>query len=285
MMPNKENKSMPELPEVETVKRTLNRLIQGKTIARVSVYLPRIIHRPSDSKQFIDLLIGQTIDRVERRGKYLRFLLDQGVLVSHLRMEGRYGLYEESDPIEKHTHVIFHFTDDTQLRYKDVRQFGTMELWNKGEDESYPPLNKLGPEPLEPSFTLPLFKRMTQGKTTKIKPLLLKQEFLAGLGNIYVDEVLFTARIHPETSADQLSPRKVGQLFHAIKEILQKAVELGGSSVKSYVDGQGEMGMFQIQLQVYGKEHEPCPRCNALLSKMVVGGRGTHYCPKCQKLK
>lgn len=274
---------MPELPEVETVRRTLQTLLCGKTIQHVSVLLPRIIRRPADVDAFCYLLAGQTITNVDRRGKFLKMIMDDVVLVSHLRMEGRYGLFQKDEPVEKHTHVIFHFTDQSELRYRDVRQFGTMEVWPKGEEDTVPPLSKLGPEPLSDTFTLSQFKSLLNGKKTKIKPLLLNQEFLVGLGNIYVDEALFSAKIHPETSADQLSSRKVAQLYKAIRETLQEAVNQGGSSIKSYVNGQGEMGMFQQQLKAYGREGEPCLRCGKALVKTVVGGRGTHFCPRCQR--
>lgn len=143
---------MPELPEVETVKRTLNELVNGKQIENVTVRLARIIQRPDDIQAFAHLLAGHSIVKVERRGKFLRIVLDGLVLVSHLRMEGRYGLFSNDDPLDKHTHVIFHFTDGTELRYTDVRQFGTMHLFQMGEDLQLPPLNKLGQEPLEPSL-------------------------------------------------------------------------------------------------------------------------------------
>ncbi len=273
---------MPELPEVETVKRTLNRLVAGKTIERVTVYLPRIVQRPDDAEQFAALLKDQTIRRLERRGKFLRFMMDEIVLVSHLRMEGRYGLYAAGDPLEKHTHVVFHFTDGTELRYKDVRQFGTMHLFAPGQDLAQPPLNKLGLEPLDESFTPQALRKRIGSRTTRIKPLLLNQEYIAGLGNIYVDEALFSAGIHPERTADSLTSREWKRLHEAIVTTLREAVDAGGSSIKSYVNGQGEMGMFQQRLQVYGRKSQPCYRCGQEVQKSVVGGRGTHYCPRCQ---
>lgn len=274
---------MPELPEVETVRRTLNLLVAGKTIEHVTVRLPRIIRKPDDPDRFAAELAGRTIRTIERRGKFLRFLLDDLVLVSHLRMEGRYGVYRRDEPEEKHTHVIFRFTDETELRYKDVRQFGTMHLFSPGEDLASPPLSKLGPEPLEPSFTLRAFRRLLAGRQTAIKPLLLNQEVLAGLGNIYVDEALFRARIHPERPVGALTAAEQKRLHEAIVTTLREAVEAGGSSIKSYVNGQGEMGMFQHRLQVYGRKGEPCSACGTPIEKTVVAGRGTHFCPRCQK--
>ncbi len=276
---------MPELPEVETVRRTLNVLVAGKRIERVTVHLPRIIQRPDDIHQFSLMLQDQTINTVERRVKILRLVIDQLVLVYHLRMEGRYGLYSADEPLEKHTHVVFHFDDGTELRYKDVRQFGTMHLFALGEEDTLPPLNKLGREPLDAAFTLDDFRVRVASRTTKIKPLLLNQEIITGIGNIYVDESLHRSGIHPERTANSLSRKELASLHEAIVTILQEAVDAGGSSIKSYVNGQGEMGMFQQQLLVYGRNGQPCTRCEQLILKTVVGGRGTHFCPACQKQK
>ncbi|WP_151735504.1 DNA-formamidopyrimidine glycosylase [Paenibacillus tengchongensis] len=273
---------MPELPEVETVKRTLNALIAGKQIHNVTVRLPRIIQRPDDIQAFAYMLQGHKFIGVERRGKFLRFILDGLVMVSHLRMEGRYGVYSSSDPLDKHTHVIFHFTDGTELRYTDVRQFGTMHLFQPGEDLLLPPLNKLGLEPLDDSFTADRFKALVAGKSTKIKPLLLNQEYVVGIGNIYVDESLHRAGIHPEETAKSLTAGQLDKLHGAIVATLSEAVDAGGSSIKSYVNGQGESGRFQQELLIYGRKNQPCATCGTMIEKSVVGGRGTHYCPSCQ---
>ncbi|GGD52741.1 DNA-formamidopyrimidine glycosylase [Paenibacillus nasutitermitis] len=275
---------MPELPEVETVRRTLNQLVAGKRILRVTVSLPRIIQRPKAPDEFAAMLAGRTILSVERRGKFLRIIMDGLVLVSHLRMEGRYGVYHEDETTELHTHVVFHFDDGMELRYKDVRQFGTMHLFALGEELALPPLNKLGMEPLEDAFTLQAFKKRLAKRTTKIKPLLLNQEYVVGLGNIYVDEALFTAGIHPERTANSIKPAEWARLHVSIVATLGRAVEAGGSSIKSYVNGQGEMGMFQHELLVYGRKNEPCSRCGQFIEKFVVGGRGTHICTSCQPL-
>jgi len=274
---------MPELPEVETVKRTLNELIVHKKIEKVKVYLPRIIQQPDDIMIFSDALVGHTIQSVERRGKFLLIILDGIVLVSHLRMEGRYGVYRADEPMEKHTHVVFHFEDGEELRYKDVRQFGTMHLFKQGEELKLPPLNKLGIEPLSDQFTVEVLRQKLLKRTTKIKPLLLNQELIVGLGNIYVDEALYTAGIHPERVPGSLSDREWINLHEAIVRTLQAAVEAGGSSIKSYVNGQGEMGMFQHQLHVYGRKDEYCSHCDTPIIKFVLAGRGTHICPTCQK--
>ncbi|MFD0958349.1 DNA-formamidopyrimidine glycosylase [Paenibacillus chungangensis] len=276
---------MPELPEVETVRRTLNELVSGRTIRSVTVKLPRIIQRPAEPEQFQDALAGRTIQQVERRGKFLRILLDELVLVSHLRMEGRYGVYSSEEPPELHTHVLFHLDDGTDLRYKDVRQFGTMHLFLPEEEFRLPPLAKLGIEPLGPDFTLQALRDRVGKRTSRIKPLLLNQELIVGLGNIYVDEALFQARIHPERTPDTLKPAEWKRLHEAIRTTLASAVEAGGSSIKSYVNGQGEMGMFQQQLLVYGRKDEACAACGKPIVKFVVGGRGTHICSRCQPMK
>ncbi len=276
---------MPELPEVETVRRGLAALVIGKTIEKITVSLPRIIRTPDDVRQFCMMLEGYAIDAVERRGKYLLLSIGPHLLVSHLRMEGRYGFYHREDPVEKHTHVIFHFTDGTELRYKDVRQFGTMDILSQGRHQELPGLATLGPEPLDRSFTPEvLIKALRARRSGKIKALLLDQSLVAGLGNIYVDEVLFQSGIHPEASGPELSDQQIVALHRAIVAVLTQSVELGGSSVKSYVNGYGQEGGMQHQLNVYGREDQPCPNCGTLIVKTRLGGRGTHFCPTCQPL-
>lgn len=274
---------MPELPEVETVKRTLQQLVVGKTIKKITVHWGKIIKRPDDTAKFCHLLIGQTINNIERRAKFLKLILNDYVIVSHLRMEGRYGLFNEGEPADKHTHVIFTFTDGTELRYRDVRKFGTMHLFLKGEEDDLLPLVQLGIEPFDEQFTPEKLKQLFQATNRKVKVTLLDQTKLVGLGNIYVDEALFRANIHPERIGHQLSEKEIKKLYKEIKATLKEAIDKGGSSVKSYVNGQGEMGMFQQQLFVYGRKSEPCKCCGTLIEKTVVGGRGTHYCPKCQR--
>ena len=274
--------AMPELPEVETVRRTLSSLVVGKKIEHVTVSLPRIIRRPDDIQEFAEKLAGTTITSVERRGKFLKLFADPYVLVSHLRMEGKYSVVSAKEPVEKHVHVIFHFTDGTELRYKDVRQFGTMDLFVRGEEGKEAPLVKLGPEPLGDQFTSEWFRSQLGKKATKIKVLLLNQHFIVGLGNIYVDEALHQAKIHPKRMANSLTELEVTRLFHAIRKTLQTAIDAGGSSVRTYVNGQGEMGHFQLQIKVYGRKNEPCFTCGNPISRLVVGGRGTHICNTCQ---
>ncbi|OAS88818.1 DNA-formamidopyrimidine glycosylase [Metabacillus litoralis] len=274
---------MPELPEVETVRRTLLQLVQGKKIQKVTIHWPKIIKKPEESEQFQDALVGQTIQDVNRRGKFLKFILDDYVLVSHLRMEGRYGLYNPEEEYDKHTHVIFSFVDGTELRYRDVRKFGTMHLFSKGEEDNELPLSQLGPEPFSKSFTVDYLRERLKKTSRKIKAALLDQTVVVGLGNIYVDEALFRAGINPERIANQITLAECRVLHKEIIATLGEAVEKGGSTIRSYVNTQGEIGMFQLQLFVYGRTNEPCKKCGTTLTKSVVGGRGTHFCGKCQK--
>ncbi|MDQ0231007.1 DNA-formamidopyrimidine glycosylase [Metabacillus malikii] len=274
---------MPELPEVETVRRTLLELAKGKEIQSVRVYWPKIIKKPHEIEQFQDALKGQIINDVQRRGKFLKFILDDYVLVSHLRMEGRYGLFQADEELEKHTHVIFSFTDGSELRYRDVRKFGTMHLYKIGEEENELPLSQLGPEPFSDQFTVEYLQNRLKKTSRKIKVALLDQTNVVGLGNIYVDEALFRAGIHPERIASQLTIDEYKKLHNEIIATLKEAVDAGGSTIRSYVNSQGEIGMFQLQLFVYGRTEEPCKKCGTPLTKTVVGGRGTHFCHNCQK--
>ncbi|AST92823.1 DNA-formamidopyrimidine glycosylase [Sutcliffiella cohnii] len=274
---------MPELPEVETVRRTLVQLVKGKTIAEVEVRWPKMIKEPDDVQQFELLLRGQTILDIGRRGKFLLFTLSDYVMVSHLRMEGRYGLFAKEEPMNKHVHVIFRFTDGTELRYQDVRKFGTYHLFKPGEELKTKPLVNLGPEPFDESFTVDVLKQKLQRTNRNIKAALLDQSVVVGLGNIYVDEALFRSNIHPETIASSLTDEQIRTLHREIILTLQDAVEKGGSTVRSYVNSQGEIGLFQLDIFVYGRNDEPCKKCGTVIEKSVVAGRGTHICPNCQR--
>ncbi|MGN1385493.1 MAG: DNA-formamidopyrimidine glycosylase [Bacillus sp. (in: firmicutes)] len=274
---------MPELPEVETIRRTLEHLTIGKQIKDVTVYWPKIIKKPVEHEQFIDALKGQTIEAVGRRGKFLIFYLTDLALVSHLRMEGKYGLFPVDEEMDKHTHVLFTFTDGTQLRYKDVRKFGTMHLFLKGEELTSLPLSQLGPEPLSDKFTTEYMMQNLAKTSRNIKAVLLDQTLVVGVGNIYVDESLFRAKIHPQRVASSLTEKEIERIISEVKATLAEAIEQGGSTIRTYINTQGQIGMFQQQLLVYGRNGEPCKECGNEIEKMKVAGRGTHICPSCQK--
>ncbi|RLQ97973.1 DNA-formamidopyrimidine glycosylase [Falsibacillus albus] len=274
---------MPELPEVETVRRTLTELVVGRTISDVKVMWPKIIKHPEEVQEFCTLLRGETIHSVGRRGKFLIFYLDQFTLVSHLRMEGKYGLFNAEDPMDLHTHITFTFEDGFELRYKDVRKFGTMHLFQKGAEFDVLPLKKLGPEPFSKEFSLQMLTEKLQKTERAVKAVLLDQNVVVGLGNIYVDEVLFRAGVHPEKKASSLTPSEVERIHKETIKTLQEAVDKGGSTIRSYLNSQGQIGMFQLSLFVYGRKGEPCRVCGTEIEKFVAAGRGTHICPSCQK--
>lgn len=274
---------MPELPEVETIRKTLEHLTIGKQIEDVTVYWPKIIKKPVEHEQFIDALKGQTIESVGRRGKFLIFYLTDLALVSHLRMEGKYGVFPVDEEMDKHTHVLFTFTDGTQLRYKDVRKFGTMHLFLKGEELSSLPLSQLGPEPLSDEFTTEYMIQKLEKTSRNIKAVLLDQTIVVGVGNIYVDESLFRAKIHPQRMASSLTNEEIERIVAEVKATLAEAIEQGGSTIRTYINSQGQIGMFQQQLLVYGRNGELCKECGSEIEKLKVAGRGTHICPSCQK--
>ncbi len=273
---------MPELPEVETIKRTLESLVTGKTITGVSVHWPKIVQYPKDLEEFKRLLTGQRIRRMGRRGKFLLFYMDEVTLVSHLRMEGKYGIFPENSPADKHTHVVFSFAGGMELRYRDVRKFGTMHVFEAGTEESRLPLSKLGPEPFSGDFSLSYFAEKL-GKTKRIiKSVLLDQTVVAGIGNIYADESLYRAGIHPERPAQSLTKKEITTLHREIIATLGEAVEMGGTTIRSYVNSMGEIGMFQLNLNAYGREGQACKCCGSPIEKRKIAGRGTHFCPQCQ---
>ncbi|OTP12554.1 formamidopyrimidine-DNA glycosylase [Enterococcus sp. 10A9_DIV0425] len=275
---------MPELPEVETVRKGLEKLVKNKKIQNVQVLWPRIIEQP-EVPIFETTLIGETIESIGRRGKFLIFHLSHYELISHLRMEGKYQYIEKDQPIDKHTHVIFSFEDGSQLRYNDVRKFGRMTIVEKGTSDTYKGIMKLGPEPLPDLFGLEEFTVGLKKSHKAIKPLLLDQKLVTGLGNIYVDEALWEAKIHPEQPADTLRSKEIKLLRQAIIDVLSRAIEAGGTTIRSYLNALGEAGGFQIALHVYDQTGKPCIRCQTPIVKTKVAQRGTHYCPKCQKLR
>ena len=273
---------LPELPEVETVKRGLQEIIKAATIKSVDIYWPKIITGEHTGNEFAALLENETIQGINRRGKFLLFYLDNWTLISHLRMEGKYEVVASEAPLKKHTHVIFHLADGRDLRYLDVRKFGRMVLVPLGQEINYPGIRRLGPEPVIGEFDQKEFIAALNKHKKAIKPLLLDQTIVTGLGNIYVDETLFRAGIHPMRSANQLTKEEVEKLFQAIILVLKEAVNAGGTTVRTYKNALGEIGNFQFSLNVYGRKGEPCPNCGHPIKKITVAQRGTHFCEYCQ---
>ncbi|MCP9311890.1 DNA-formamidopyrimidine glycosylase [Liquorilactobacillus satsumensis] len=275
---------MPELPEVETVRRGLEKLVLGAQIENVEIYYPKIIN--GDPQSFQQELRGRTIESITRRGKYLIFNFDTGIsFVSHLRMEGKYFVENPKTPLEKHTHIVFTLSDGQQLRYNDVRKFGRMHLVKTVQVQQLPGLKKLGPEPTAALFDKQLFYERLKHKKKMIKPALLDQTIVAGLGNIYTDEVLWSSKINPQTPAAHLSKSEADRLHDEIITELARATSQGGTTVFTYTDTFGHAGSFQKQLHAYGRKGQPCERCATPLKKIVVGQRGTTFCPQCQKVK
>lgn len=272
---------MPELPEVETIRRGLLKLIKGKTIARVTVYYPPLIQCPAD----IDLgsvLPGAAVTDILRRGKYLIFLLDNDwALVLHLRMTGQIFPADPDKPRDKHIHAVFDFVGGPNLYYRDQRKFGRIILMPQKDLPTFTPLAKLGPEPLS-GLTAEEFKSRLAKRKGKIKAVLLDQRVLAGLGNIYADEALHRAGIHPERVAQYLTPGEIEALYRAVQEVLRLGIDHQGTTINTYVNADGESGEFQKLLRVYGKKGQPCAVCGTPITKIEVGGRGTHFCPRCQ---
>ncbi|SHK01956.1 bifunctional DNA-formamidopyrimidine glycosylase/DNA-(apurinic or apyrimidinic site) lyase [Desulforamulus aeronauticus] len=277
---------MPELPEVETVVRSLEAHLAGLTVTGVNLLKPEVIRSPK-SEEFIELLIGKAfLKKLGRRGKYiLLHLSDNLTLVAHLRMTGRLIYCEAEFPLEKHTHVIFLLDNGKHLRFADVRRFGRLQLIATPKIMELSGIKDLGPEPLEPEFTREFFKREIRRRRTRIKPLLLDQSFIAGLGNIYADEALFRAKVHPERLAPDLTSREAAGLHKAIVEVISEGIEHRGTSFRDYVDGEGRSGSFQNHLKVYNRENLPCSHCGKPISRIKVAGRSSYYCSSCQKTK
>jgi formamidopyrimidine-DNA glycosylase len=275
---------MPELPEVETVRRGLALMISGRRI--VHAELRRMDLRRPFPPALAARLGGARIGALGRRGKYILIEVDEdGLLLVHLGMSGRITADREIRPAGPHDHVLLTFDDGTQLRYNDARRFGTIDYLRRDEAGRHPLLRGLGPEPLEPGFDVAYLSQRLAGRLTSIKAALLDQRIVAGLGNIYVCEALYRARVSPRRSAGSLSRGRIQRLVQAIRSVLDEAIAAGGSSLRDYVQADGELGYFQHRWAVYGREGEPCPRCICAegVRRIVQAGRSTFYCAKRQR--
>jgi formamidopyrimidine-DNA glycosylase len=270
---------MPELPEVETIVRGLREPLIGRQFSGVRVGWEKLVAKPA-VEEFERGLVGRRILGVKRRGKYLIFVLaGGGSLIVHLRMTGRLLIVNSGDELDKHDHLIFELDDGRELRFNNVRKLGRLYLVDD-EDEI---VGRLGPEPLDDDFTPADFAALLSGRRGMLKPLLLNQRFMAGIGNIYADEALFAARIHPERRADTLTAEEIECLYHAIRRVLRQGIENRGTTLSAYRDAEGREGRNQEYLRVFRHTDQPCPRCGTPIERTVVGGRGTYFCPRCQK--
>lgn len=273
---------MPELPEVETVRKSLAPFVESMQIADVKIFLPRMIRTHSE-EAFRARLTGQTIHQLSRRGKHLIWHLDTDVMISHLRMEGKFYIVEEDVPQMPHEHVRILFTSGRQLIYHDVRTFGTFDLFAKPADlTTLKPLKDLGLEPWDEGFNGAYLKRQLESRHGPIKPVLLDQTIILGLGNIYADEVLFCAGIHPKRRASNISLKRLNILANCANDILFKAIQMGGTTIRTYENSLGIDGMFQNELYVHTLETEPCRICATPIRRIKLSGRSTYYCPTCQ---
>lgn len=274
---------MPELPEVETIRRTLAPLITGRTIVQVKVLLPRLL-KNTTAEEFCRRLAGHKITRLSRRGKYLLLYCDPSlVLVVHLRMTGRlYYVVPDARP-DRFTRIIFFLDNGYKLFYADIRTLGTLYVVAETDVASVGGLGTLGPEPLTPAFSLAYLRQVLAASRGKIKAVLLDQRRIAGLGNIYVDESLHRAGIAPDRPAVSLSETETARLYQAINAEVAAGIADGGTTFRDYRDGTGHSGSHQRHLRVYGRKGEPCPVCGCVIARKEVAGRGSYYCPQCQK--
>jgi formamidopyrimidine-DNA glycosylase len=283
---------VPELPEVETVRRGLEPVLEGRRLAKVQVNRPDL--RFPFPEDFAKRLDGATVERLERRAKYLRFPLSTGeTWVTHLGMTGRFtidgqapGEFEENAPVGgKHEHLSLVTSDGRRIGFSDARRFGYMALIPTAEIENHPWFKGLGPEPLGNAFNAEVLKAAFKGKKQNIKVSLLDQRIVAGLGNIYVVEALYRARISPKTPAGKVSRPRLEKLVVAVRDVLKEAIEAGGSTLRDFANAQGGQGYFQHRFDVYGREGQPCPGedCKGVVKRFVQAGRSTFWCPSCQK--
>jgi formamidopyrimidine-DNA glycosylase len=272
---------VPELPEVETVAAGLRRTIVGRVIRGLRLYRPELLRdgRAADLRAFRNALV---LD-VHRRGKMLVITCaGDRALVFHLKMTGRFVWEASGVPRDRHTHLAIAFLGKRrELRFRDVRKFGFVRCFRPSRAESCPELVSLGPEPL--GLELETFCRRLAERKGRLKSLLLNQSFMAGIGNIYADEMLFAARLHPERRASSLTVPERRRLWSAMQDILRRAVAAGGSTVRDFRTADGHDGRFQFEHNAYGRSGQPCPRCGTPIRRMVIGGRSSFFCPRCQR--
>lgn len=274
---------MPELPEVQTVASELDARLPGRTITGVDVLWSRTVGHPAP-EEFAAALPGQRVESVGRRAKYIMIALSEGSqLVVHLRMTGRISIEPAVAPRDPYTRLVLLLDNGDELRFADTRKFGRFYYVQAGEAMPLPSFATLGPEPLAEDFTALLLATRIAARKGNVKAALLDQRLVAGLGNIYVDEALFRARIHPRRTLQSLTPVEIERLYEAIVHVLRRAIGSGGTSFSDYRTTWGQLGGYQEELSVFRKTGAPCPRCGAPIERDVVAGRGTHYCPHCQE--
>ncbi len=271
---------MPELPEVESIAVSLRRAVRGRKITGLNLRRAGLLRRGRAAG--LEPLVGRTVKDVRRRGKHLILYAGDRVLMFHLRMTGGFRWAAPAEPADKHTHLVLRFSGrQDELRFHDVRKFGFAVCLPAAELDSCREIAALGPEPLE--IGLAEFQARLKVRRGRLKSVLLDQTFVAGIGNIYADEMLFEAGLHPLASAARLSPARSARLWTAMRSILSKAVAAGGSSIRDYRNADGEVGHYQHDHRVYGRFREPCVKCGAPVRRRTIGGRSSHFCARCQR--
>jgi formamidopyrimidine-DNA glycosylase len=277
---------MPELPEVETIRRDIEKEFVNKRIKKVDVTGSRSVRRHQDVKEFIARTEGRKVTGTRRRGKYLLLKLDSGdIVVAHFGMSGQLLRANPKDPVGKHTHVVLTFVGAPQLRFVDPRTFGELFVTapERLEDE-VPELAHLGFDPVDEQMAWTSFGALLAARKTKLKPLLMDQRFVAGIGNMYADEILFSAGLRHDRSSDSLTPQEIRRLYRSVIETLQEAIKHRGSSLadEQYRDIFGDAGEFQRLHNVYDREGQACPRCRSTIARIKANGRSSFFCPHCQ---
>ena len=293
---------MPELPEVETIVRDLNKTVLGRKIEDVWSDFKKIVKKPKHFQEFKKEIKGKKIQKIWRRGKNIIFALSKNKsLLVHQKLTGHLLLGKwqfnkgkwtslikgplSEDPRNRFLHLIFWLDNGQQLSLSDLRKFAKVELWDSKDLRKSKEFNALGPEPLEKSFTLEKFKECLKNKKGKIKQVLMDQTIIVGIGNIYSDEILWAAKIHPVRNASKLNKDELKRIYQAMRKILPKAIELGGESFSDFRRISGEKGYFDKERKVYRREGEKCSRCQNAIKRVKLAGRSAHFCPKCQKAK
>jgi formamidopyrimidine-DNA glycosylase len=287
---------MPELPEVETVRRGLEPAMAGRRIVRAEARRPDL--RFPFPERFAERLTGRRVERLDRRAKYLLFRLDSGeTLLAHLGMSGRFTVHGRAGmqkpgkfvhapaTLERHDHVVFDMEDGGRVVFNDPRRFGFMALFASEAEDAVPYLDGLGPEPNSNAFSAAFLTERLRGKAAPLKAALLDQRVVAGLGNIYVCEALHRARLSPRRMARTIGPQRAERLAGAVRTVIDEAIEAGGSSLKDFASADGELGYFQHTFRAYGREGEACvtPGCGGTIRRIVQSGRSTFFCPDCQR--
>ncbi|MDH4048880.1 MAG: bifunctional DNA-formamidopyrimidine glycosylase/DNA-(apurinic or apyrimidinic site) lyase [Gammaproteobacteria bacterium] len=270
---------MPELPEVETSRRGISPWMEGKRVSRVTVRERRL--RWPVPKEIDRKLPGQVIRSIRRRAKYLLFDTDAGTLLMHLGMSGSVRIIDAAEPAAKHDHVDIGLAGGKALRFRDPRRFGSL-LWAH-DPATHPLLRDLGPEPLGDDFGGDYLWRLARGRRISIKQFIMNASIVVGVGNIYASESLFLAGIHPVRRADRIALKRMHLLAESIRSVLHQAIIAGGTTLRDFYGGDGEPGYFQQKLEVYGRDEEPCYRCDEPVSVIVLGQRSTFYCKRCQR--